>query len=368
MASFLKHSRYPFLLGDQSNFIKRTIGIGSSQTGRFLRHMVYEGFNEDEQSRPALDGVWAQVAGAGRGGFNHRFAQPSRDGQSLLHYSWPVDIFPFADTVQTDPLTRREDGLLLRATKAKVAPKIFYSNNSYEYWGRAAALIHTTPDGSRDLATDPNTRIYFFTGGQHGSGSLPLKRANTQNIGNPLELRFGMRALLIAFHEWLKDGVEPPASSYPTLAKGELAPPKQVKYPDHIRPPSSPRVAHVLDFTTEPPKQGAAYPLLVPKVDKDGNELSGVRMPELDVPLGAYAGWNLRAPSIGAPDQMIAFIGSYFPFSAAERTKRYASKDAYLAAYKQACERLVKQRYALAPDVERMVERAGQLWDAVPSP
>lgn len=364
IASFMKYGESPFLLGDQKNFIKRTIAFGVSQTGRFLRHMMYEGFNEDEKSRQALDGVWAHVGGSGRGGFNHRFAQPSRDGQPLLHYSWPVDIFPFADSELRDPITGKQDGLLTRVTNAKFAPKIFYSNNSYEYWGRSAALIHTTPDGARDVDPVPNTRIYFFTGGQHGAGSLPLKRNITQNVENPLDFRWGMRALLIAFHEWLKDGKEPPASAFPTLAASQLAPPGQLQYPGRIHPPASPRVAHVLDFSTEPPKSGAAYPLLVPKVDKDGNEVGGVRMPELDVPLGAYAGWNLRAASIGSPDQMIAFIGSFFQFDAPEIKKRYPSKDAYLASFRKAAEQLAEKRYALRSDVDGMVERGGKLWDA----
>ena len=130
IASFFKYGSSPMLLGDQQRFIKRTIGYGTSQTGRFLRHFVYEGFNEDEKARMALDGLWANVAGAGRGAFNHRFAQPSRDGQPLLHYAWPVDMFPFLDASSKDPLTGREDGLLPRGPKAKFNPKIFYSNNS----------------------------------------------------------------------------------------------------------------------------------------------------------------------------------------------------------------------------------------------
>ena len=101
-ASFLKFGETDLLWSGQKP-IKRTLGFGISQTGRFLRHMMYEGFNQDEQSRRALDGVWADVAGAGRGSFNHRFAQPSRDGQPHLHASWPADIFPFADTELSDP-------------------------------------------------------------------------------------------------------------------------------------------------------------------------------------------------------------------------------------------------------------------------
>jgi len=340
--------------------------------------MVYEGFNQDEKNRKALDGVWAEVAGAGRGGFNHRFAQPSRDGQPLLHYSWPVDMFPFTDTAIDDQLTGRTDGLLTRVNALHVAPRIFYTNHSYEYWGRAASLIHTTTDARRDIAPGSDTRIYFLAGGQHGSGSLPLKRTNTENIDNPLDIRWAMRGLLMAFHEWLKDGVEPPASLYPKIATGELVPSTEVKYPADVRAPRWPRVPQVLDFgpdfaarkivTIEPPKEGAAYPILVAQVDRDGNEVGGLRLPELETPLGVYTGWNLRAPSIGSPDRMIAFTGSFFPYDSAKIKQRYGSRDAYLTRFRQAGQKLSAQRLVLASDLPQMVERAGQLWDDVIAP
>ena len=375
IASFLKYGRSPFLLGDQQRFIKRTIAFGVSQTGRFLRHMMYEGFNQDEKGQKALDGVWAHVAGAGRGSFNHRFAQPSRDGQPLLHYSWPADQFPFADTETEDPLTRQTGSLLARVKALNVAPRIFYTNNSYEYWGRAASLIHTTADGKADLTVDPNTRVYFLAGGQHGAGSLPPRRNQTQNLTNPLDPRWALRGLLIAFHEWLKDGVEPPASAFPRISSGELVRQTEVKYPAHVRAPRHPRVPQVLDFgpqfeskgivSIEPPKEGADYPVLLPQVDESGNELSGVRLPDVTVPLGVYTGWNLRSDTIGAADRMIAFTGSFYPFPEVEIRKRYDDRATYVARVRQASEELVRRRLLLATDVGGIAERAGQLWDIV---
>jgi hypothetical protein len=375
MASFLKYGESPLLAGGKQQHIKRTIGFGVSQTGRFLRHMVYEGFNQDEKNRKALDGVWAEVAGAGRGGFNHRFAQPSRDGQPLLHYSWPVDMFPFTDAKIDDPLTGRSDGLLTRVQALQVAPRIFYTNHSYEYWGRAASLIHTTTDSRRDIPPGNDTRIYFLAGGQHGSGSLPLKRTNTENVDNPLDIRWAMRGLLIAFHEWLKDGVEPPSSLYPKIAAGELVRSREVKYPANVHAPRWPRVPQVLDFgpdfaarkivTVEPPKEGSAYPILVPQVDRDGNEVGGLRLPELEAPLGIYTGWNLRGRSIGSPDRMIAFTGSFFPYDSAKIRQRYGSREAYLKQFRQSGQKLSARRLILASDLPQMVERAGQLWDEV---
>ena len=234
-------------------------------------------------------------------------------------------------------------------------------------------MIHTTTDSSRDVAPPANTRIYFLAGAQHGSGSLPLKRNATLNIGNPLEIRFALRGLLIAMHEWLKDGIDPPQSNFPRLASGELVSSDRVKYPAGVEAPKWPRVPHVLDFgpdfaskgivTIEPPKEGAAYPIRVAQVDRDGNEVGGVRMPDLDAPLGTYTGWNLRGSSIGASDRMIAFIGSFFPFDTAKLRQRYSSKEAYLQKYRQSAQKLVAQRLLLASDVDPMAARAGELWD-----
>src|SRR5579863_4977750 len=130
----------------------RVYGEGISQNGRFLRDFLYQGFNADEDGRMALDGVLAHVAGAGRGSFNYRFAQPSRDAQPTSSVFFPTDIFPFTDQPETDPVTGEAAGLLDRAVAEKVAPKIFFSNTSYEYWGRACALIHVSADGKRDAA------------------------------------------------------------------------------------------------------------------------------------------------------------------------------------------------------------------------
>ena len=372
-AAFLKSGNSSLVGANGSHPVQRTIAFGLSQTGRFLRDFLYQGFNQDENQGMALDGVWAEVAGAGRGTFNQRFGQPSRDGQPFLHYSWPVDMFPFSDVEVDDPLTGRSGGLLSKTRSLGSVPKIIYTNHSFEYWGRAASLIHTTPNGRKDLATDANTRIYFLAGAQHTSGSLPLTRTKTQNLGNPLDIRWTMRALLMDFQQWLRDGVEPPASVYPRISAGELVAPAEVKYPKRIERPRWPRMPQLLDFgpelatkgivSIEPPTEGAAYPIRVPQVDVDGNELGGVRVPELEVPLGVYTGWNLRAPSTGSPDRMVAFIGSFFPFGSAAISARYGNKQGYLSQVRAAGEKLSRAGLVLSTDIEPLVERASQLWD-----
>jgi hypothetical protein len=176
-ASYAKHAK------DAIAPVDRVLGEGISQNGRFLRDFLYEGFNADEQGRIALDGVLAHVAGAGRGSFNYRFAQPSRDAQPMSSVFFPTDVFPFTDMEERDPLTGAEGGLLDKAATEKVVPKIFFSNTSTEYWGRAAALIHTSGDGKRDAPISPDVRIYNFTGLQHFSGPFPPAKGTGDLLG-----------------------------------------------------------------------------------------------------------------------------------------------------------------------------------------
>jgi len=364
-------------------------GEGISQNGRFLRDFLYEGFNADEEGRMALDGVLAHVAGAGRGSFNYRFAQPSRDAEPTSSIFFPTDIFPFTDEPERDPITGESGGLLDKARDEGVVPKIFFSNTSFEYWGRAAALIHTSADGLKDAVISPNVRIYHFTGLQHFSGPFPPARGTGDLLGqqaqSPLPIKYFWRAMIANMDAWVRNGVEPPASSYPKIADGTLVPLDRYAFPHipGVNLPHEASAAFRLDFgpewrngilTLQPPKVGPAYPVLVPQVDADGNERDGVRLPEITVPLATYAPWNLRDPSIGAPDQRVAFEASYLPFpkTAEERRttgdprgsieERYSSKKDYLGRYAAALDALVKERWILEEDRAAMLTFGEREW------
>ena len=166
----------------QNGEVKRAIGFGTSQSGRFLRTFLYYGFNADEKGKKVFDGVWAHVAGGGRGSFNLRFAQPSRDGNPIQNNLYPVDIFPFTDEPETD--AGITDSILARATKDGVVPKIFYTNGSYEYWGRAASLIHISRMARRTFRLR-RTRAFISTPA-HRTAPMPSPiYRNTQNRLNP---------------------------------------------------------------------------------------------------------------------------------------------------------------------------------------
>src|SRR5438132_5251248 len=215
---FVAYSKYDLKAVTAS---KRAYGFGVSQSGRFLRHFIYEGFNADEQGRQVFDAIDAHVAGAGRGNFNHRFAQPSRDAQPLSPLFYRVDLFPFADLPATDPLSGRSEGLLDRAVAEKVVPKIFYTNTSYEYWSRAESLCHTTPDGARDMQIPDTSRIYFLAGIAHVPGPFPPQKREGQNPDNPSNYWAPLHALFDALDAWVR-GAEPPASQYPHISDGTI--------------------------------------------------------------------------------------------------------------------------------------------------
>ena len=375
------------LLGDQGRYYKNAIGFGTSQSGRFLRTFLYMGFNKDENGRRVFDGVWAHVGGAGRGSFNHRFAQPSRDGHRMTNTFYPSDVFPFADLRMMDPETKEEDGLLTKAQEENVLPRIFYTNGSYEYWGRAASLIHTSVDGKRDDGVSVNSRVYYLTGTQHGPGRWPAVKTNeTTYSANPNDYRFLMRGLLGAFTVWVAKNEPPPPSNYPRIDKQQLVAPTALNFPKipGVRLPRGPHQAWRVDYgpdfkelgivSIDPPKVGSPFPVMVPAVDADGNELAGLRLPDVSVPLGTYTGWNLRDPATGSPTEIQSMTGGYHPFAQtkAEREaakdprlsieERYASKEDYLAKVDAALDSLVSARYILERDKPALRERAASHW------
>lgn len=375
------------LFQDKGQRLQRAIGFGSSQSGRFLRTFLYQGFNQDEQGRKVFDGVMAHVAGGGRGSFNYRFAQPSRDGHPFMNCFYPTDIFPFTDLDEKDPETGLTDGILSRASQDGVVPKIFYTNSSYEYYGRSASLIHMAPDGRQDMPLSKDTRIYLFAGAQHGPGSFPPSRQRAQHLANPNDFRWAMRALLSAMNEWLTTGKEPPQSQYPRIADQTLVPLASLKFPrlPGVHIPQRIQTAYRINFgaefssrgivSNEPPKVGKPFPTFVPQVNEDGNETSGIRLPEVQVPLATFAGWNLRAPELGATDELLSMVGAFIPFA---RTKdervqkkdprlsveeRYVSRQEYLEKITAAARQLSSGRYLLEADIPKIVATAAARWD-----
>ena len=366
--------------------IERAIAFGISQSGRFLRTFLYYGFNEDESRRRVFDGVIAHVAGGGRGSFNHRFAQASRDGHPYINFFYPTDIFPFTDLDEVDSETGARDGILARQ-KPEHQPKIFYTNSSYEYWGRAASLIHTSIDGLEDAKIPENVRVYHFAGSQHGPARFPPERTLGQQKSNPMDFRWSMRALLVSMDSWIRAEEKPPESRYARVEEKSLVRPEELGFPSLPGVGTSSRVhkAYRADYgdkfrsegvvTREPPAIDGSYPLLVPAVNEDGNEKAGIRLPELAAPLATYTGWNLFNSESGPEDVLSSMQGSYIPFARdeAERrakgdprrsiAERYPSREHYLGLVAEAAIDLIEERYLLAEDLPRILESAARHWN-----
>lgn len=369
-ASWIRH--------DQSALTRAThvYAFGNSQSGRFLRTFLYQGFNADERNRQVLDAVLANIAGAARLGLNRRWATPTSAAAMATEY-------PFADRALTDPVSGATEGLLDNSRARAHQPKVFYTNSSVEYWsssGRAASLLHSTPDGARDIDLPDNVRSYFFAGTQHGPAAFPPAAAsNGQQRPNPMDYWWAQRALLVALDDWVRRGTTPPASQIPRRASRSLVAAQDVAFPaiPGVRSPrtlqAGARVANGL--LAGGAGAGTALPLLVPQVDRDGNDVAGIRLPELSVPLATYTGWNFRSPSIGGSHQIVSLLGSYAPFARtkAEREQRgdprlsieerYPSRDRYLAMIRTATDVLVRDRYMLQEDIDAVVQRAGAHWD-----
>ena len=366
---------------------------GRSQTGRFLRTLVYWDLNVDEQGREALDGIIANVAGGMRGEFNQRFGQNSKDRPQMMAHVFPSTDTPTTDGGVTDALHARVDA---RGSRLKV----FYTNTSAEYHRGDASLAHTDPDGGCDVAHGLFTRVYHFTGTEHGVGIWPPTDTTpvaadpsgwterSQNVRNTINYSRLLRACLVNLDRWVTEGVEPPPSRHPRVDDGTAVPPDALaktfdRIPDARYPRHHARAGR-RDFggdaerrvlTRMPPVEGAPFGTLVSAVDDDGNEVAGIPVPEIRVPLAAYTGWSLRHPDIGGDEQLLYFAGATLPFAktAQERARsgdprpsiaeRYASREDYLERVRKTALELVAARYLLEEDVEVSVAFAARAWD-----
>lgn len=371
--------------------VRQGLAAGVSQTGRFLRHFLYQGFNTDEAGRQAYDGLMIITAGAGRGSFNHRFAQPSRDAHRYSAFFYPTDIFPFTGSEQTDPLTGKTDGLLQHLQFAKHLPKIFYINTGYEYWGRAASLIHTTIDGQADVLPGPNERIYHLAGGQHYVDRFlpdqPLPGAQTGAFrGNPLEIKVNYRALLLQLAAWVQKGQAPPESRFPKISEQTLVDKEALKFPavPGVAKPTVIHNAYRADYgprwaegivDRQPPQLGYSFPSLVAQVDSLGNELGGVKNVEIRVPLATYTPWSLRTGAGANEHELMDFRGSIIPLprNRAEAMYKndprpsldslYRDQTDYLNQVEAAAKTLTRAGFLLEEDISYVKDRAAQLWD-----
>ena len=391
--SFLKYA--PTEAGNPcADNIDYAYALGRSQSGRFLRSYLFNGLNEDEENRMALDGLISHVAGGMRGEFNQRFGQPSKDVCFII-----PELFPFTDTEQTDPVTGETGSILAKLEERdNQVPKVMFINTSAEYWRGDAALIHTDLEAMQDADESENVRRYHFAGTQHGSGNFPPETIRAmdglkgQLPYNSVDYDPLMRAALINLDKWVSGDAPAPDSLHPSLDKGTAVESRTLKdkfdrIPSVDSPPEVTRAMR-LDYGPEthlgrtlnlPAEQGDEYPALVSDVDEDCNETGGIRLPDLAVPLAPYTGWNLRHPDNGNPGLVIGITGGLagwtLPFAGTQGQReatgdprmsideRYESRDDYLGMVREAAVQLVKDGYMLEEDIERTEEKAAAKYD-----
>jgi hypothetical protein len=367
-------------MSHKSLAIRYAYGWGRSQSGRFLRDFVYQGFNEDESRRKVFDAIAPHVAGGGRIFLNYEFARPVTSSQQHTNQLEP-ELFPFAYNILKDPQTGRRDGILKRP---KTDPYVFHTQTSTEYWQKRGCLAHTDGKG-RDVTPPEKVRIYVIASAQHNSpfGSEPEKDGTQQRI-NPLPAGDVLRALMVAMDEWVAQGTLPPPSQFSLVRDGTLVPPdrRRTGFPEIPGVPFQglhnrqlflnygPQINHGrIDVHPPAPIGNGAYTILVPRTDADGNDIAGIRLPAVQAPLGTHTGWNLQPRGL-AEDELSGLLGAYIPFARTKAARkqsndpraslqeRYRDKDDYVRRIARAARALVSQRYLLPEDAQRIIDEA----------
>ncbi len=370
-----------------------------SQPGRMLNDFRALGFNQAENGRKVFDGMLQWIAAGDGINMNYRFSQPGRTERNRQDHLYVEGVFPFANVSATDPITGKTAGRYDRCIATNTCPLGMEIYSANEYWVKAASLMHTDPAGTKDLPESPYTRNYFISSHQHGTGSATAKGA-CQQFQNPLDSAPVQRALFIALDEWSTKGTLPPASQVPRLSDGSLVPASATGFPriPGVTSNGLKTTRYLLNYgpdfyktgipTMNPPMfaapyqdnpaNGPIYPSFVPKTDSDGNDIAGVRLPDVTVPLATYTGWALRGGAQAGDG--CEGSGQYIPFpkTKADRLatgdprlsieERYPSFSAYSSAVKKAIEEMVARRLMLREDVQASLNRllqAGQATGAI---
>ena len=357
----------PFFAGEGE--IRHALAFGVSQSGRFLRHFLELGMNADSEGRRVFDGVFSHVAGAGKVFANHSFGMPGRTATQHEDRLYPENWFPFSMAAATDPFSGKAGALL---TGEPADPLVIETNTSTEYWQKGAALVHTDPATGADLDLPANARAYLIAGTQHGGRpGVDPRPGPCVNPRNPHSATPALRALFVALEDWVTKGIAPPPNRVPSVASGtaiDATAVRMPRVPGFALAPGANQIGPPVDWV-DPPDGGPVetYPTHVAAVDDDGNEVAGIRLPPIAVPLGTYTGWNVYKAQ---PDELADRDGSLIAFarSRADReaaddprpslAERYGSRDAYVAKVRAACDALIAQRLLLPDDANRFVQAA----------
>ena len=338
--------------------LRVAVAAGASQSGRVVRDFIYQGFNQDTAGRKVFDAMNADMAGARRTNTNYRFAQPGRWTRQHEDHNYPMSEFPFTFDKSTDHLTGKTDGLLVKCSASNTCPNVIQVDSYAELYGAQASLVVTDTKG-RALQLPANARFYLLSL-SHNQGDAGCMDPANKVSPNPY-----YRAALQATMRWVRDGVAPPPTRAPSAADGTFVTvAEQGKgYPMIPDRPFNSKISEigVRDFSVFPPKETGKYTIFVPKLDRDGNMVAGVLVPEVAVPVATY-GKAVRKQGFGEGD-LCGANGSTVAFAKtkAERLargdsrlsieERYPGGQAeYADKYGRAVDKLVSEGYLLAED------------------
>ena len=363
------------LLVDGKTACRHALLFGVSQSGRFARDFLWQGFNTDLAGRPLFEAAMPVVAGSRKTFVNFEFAQPGRFSRQHEDHLYPGDQFPFTYAETWDSIGEQTGSVLGACEATGAIPKIIHFDTESEMWAARASLL--TTDGNGDPLTMPdNVRLYLASGVQHS-----LSEAGPEGMAryelNPIDYAPMLRPLIVALRRWVEDGTAPPASRFPSVEDGTLVTLAGFRtgFPAIPGMESPQRINElaVMDYDTPPPTRGDAYTVLVPPVDADGNALGGLRHPLVGVPLGTYTGWNLRGAGHGAGD-LLSVLGGFVPFARTEAERaaagdprpsieaRYGGLDGYLAGIGKAARELIADRLMLERDLDSLLAIAERHW------
>jgi hypothetical protein len=358
-----------------------------------LNDFQFLGFSEGEDGRRALDGILSHTGGGSGDQINYRFGQTGSTERNRQRHLFPEGIFPFAHPVLTDHLSGKTAGRSERCMASNTCPKRFEVNTANEYWVKAGSLLHTDTHG-KDLKDPDHVRFYLMSGLSHGVGNVNSMGACQQFL-NPTRPYPAHRALLVALDEWVSNDTLPPNSEIPRHANNTAAAVARLGFQTGVVPqkelgwPDIPGVTYNglittrywLDFGPELDSNGIisnyppslegrpAYPIFVSKVDKDGNEIAGVRLPPVEAPVATTTGWALRRAGFSENEgcegsgQHIAFARTKAERLAAgdprrSLEERYNGHAGYVRAVAAAARMLQARRFLLEEDVQRYIDEA----------
>jgi Alpha/beta hydrolase domain len=375
--------------------VKRMFSYGLSQPARTMNDFIWLGFNQDLNGNQVFDGTLNWVGGGDGVGLNYRFEQSGMTERNRQQHWYPEMVFPFAYPTVTDPLTGKTDGRDARCTATKTCPLVMNINSANEYWVKATSMLHSDANGG-DLTDAANTRTFLISGSQHAGPSGANSLGVCAQFQNSTDQLPAVRALFMDLDEWL-DGTPPPDSQVPsvtnntavfatvnpaTVALG-IGTVSQIALGFPTIPGLNfdglvtvhndwnwgPQFDQGIISQVPPQAQGKVYPNFVSKVDVDGNEIAGIRMPPVAVPVATTAGWNHRATAFGGPDGCES-SGLLVPFAPDQATRttigdprlslteRYGTHANYAAAVAAAAQTLQAKRFLLPMDVQTYITNA----------